>query len=119
VAVLSAEELASLHAAAAAAGLAALVEVHDELELEAALAVGAELIGINNRDLTTLEVDTNRTFALRPRIPSGKVVVAESGFSSREQLGRLAAAGVDAVLIGEALMRAPDLEAATQALTGL
>jgi indole-3-glycerol phosphate synthase len=119
VAVLSAEELASLHAAAAAAGLAALVEVHDERELEAALAVGAELIGINNRDLTTLEVDTNRTFALRPRVPSAKVVVAESGFSSREELERLSAAGVDAVLIGEALMRAPDLEAATQALTGL
>jgi indole-3-glycerol phosphate synthase len=119
VAVLSAEELALLHAAAAAAGLAALVEVHDERELEAALAVGAELIGINNRDLTTLEVDTDRTFTLRPRVPSGKVVVAESGFSSREQLERLAAAGVDAVLIGEALMRAPNLEAATQALTGL
>jgi indole-3-glycerol phosphate synthase len=119
VAVLSAEELSSLHAAATAAGLAALVEVHDERELEAALAVGAGLIGINNRDLTTLEVDTGRTFALRPRVPDGKVVVAESGFSSREQLQRLAAAGVDAVLIGEALMRAPDLEAATQALTGL
>ncbi len=117
VAALTREKLAELHAEAVDAGLGVLVEVHDEAELEVALEAGAEVIGINNRDLTTLRVDIERTFRLMARIPSGKVIVAESGFSSRPELDRLSAAGVDAVLIGEALMRAPDPEAAVRALT--
>ena len=96
-----------------------LVEVHDAAELEIAAAIGAGIIGINNRDLTTLEVDTERTFALLPAIPEGALVVAESGFRTRAELERLDAAGVDAVLVGEALMRAPDIEAACRALTGV
>jgi indole-3-glycerol phosphate synthase len=116
VAALSDTQLAELHALARGLGLAALVEVHDEPELARALEAGAELIGINNRDLVTLEVDIGRTFELRERVPNGVKVVAESGFSEPGQLDRLEAAGVDAVLIGEALMRSPDVEAACRAL---
>ena len=93
--------------------------MHDEPELHRAIALGATIIGVNNRDLTTLQVDTNRTFELRSRIPDRTVVVAESGFSTPAQLAKLADAGVDAVLIGEALMRSPDLEAACRALTAV
>jgi indole-3-glycerol phosphate synthase len=117
VAALSDVELSQLHEEARALGLAALVEVHDPDELDRALAAGARLIGINNRDLTTLEVDIDRTFELRERVPAGMPVVAESGFSRRGQLDALEAAGVDAVLIGEALMRSPDIEAAVRGLT--
>jgi len=116
VAALSDAALRELHARADALGLAALVEVHDERELDRALAAGARVIGVNNRDLRTLEVDTSRTFALRARIPAEVVMVAESGFSRPEELRQLEAAGVDAVLIGEALMRSPNLEAAVRAL---
>jgi indole-3-glycerol phosphate synthase len=117
VAALAPDELARLYAQARALGLAALVEVHDERELEAALALEPQVIGINNRDLTTLRVELETTFALAPRIPAGTAVVAESGFRSRGELERLAGAGIDAVLIGEALMRSPDLEAAVRELT--
>ncbi len=117
VAALTPEELTRLHEDAQTLGLAALVEVHDERELELAHTAGAQLVGINNRDLTTLEVDTGRTFDLLPRIPSGVTVVAESGFSARVELDELEQAGVDAVLVGEALMRSPDIEAAARALT--
>ncbi|MBV8430689.1 MAG: indole-3-glycerol phosphate synthase TrpC [Solirubrobacterales bacterium] len=114
VAALEDAELAELHALAAELGLAALVEVHDQPELERALAVGPRLIGINNRDLTTLQVDLRRTFELRTAIPDGVTVVAESGFSQPEQLRDLR---VDAVLVGESLMRADDIESAARALT--
>ena len=117
VAALTPGQLAELHSLAAELGLAALVEVHDQRELEAAAEVGAQLIGINNRDLTTLEVHTRRTFELAPQAPDGATLIAESGYSRREQLDELAGAGVDAVLIGEALMRSPDIEAACRALT--
>jgi len=117
VAALEADELARLHRLAGELGLARLVEVHDGLELERALDVGAQLVGINNRDLTTLEVDTRRTFELLGRVPEGVTVVAESGYGERDQLEELQAAGVDAVLIGEALMRSADVEAAVRALT--
>jgi indole-3-glycerol phosphate synthase len=117
VAALSADELHELHELAGALGLAALVEVHDERELETASGAGAKLVGINNRDLTTLEVDTSHTFELLGLVPDGVTVVAESGFSSRAELDELERSGVDAVLIGEALMRAPDIEAASRALT--
>jgi indole-3-glycerol phosphate synthase len=118
VAALDQRALVSLHDLARGLGLAALVEVHDRDELARAADAGAELIGINNRDLTTLSVDTRRTFELLPLVPDGAVVVSESGFGRREQLEELVGAGVDAVLIGEALMRAPDIEAACRALTG-
>jgi indole-3-glycerol phosphate synthase len=117
VAALDDQELATLKQLAAELGLATLVEVHDERELDRAVAAGAELIGINNRDLTTLEVDTRRTFELLDRVPEGATVVAESGFRERAQLDELEAAGVDGVLIGEALMRSSAIEPAVRALT--
>jgi indole-3-glycerol phosphate synthase len=117
VAALTERELGELHHQAAELGLAALVEVHDARELDAAAEVGAQLIGINNRDLTTLAVDTRTTFELLPEVPPGVTVVAESGLRERAELDALERAGVDAVLIGEALMRARDIEAACQALT--
>jgi indole-3-glycerol phosphate synthase len=119
VAALSGRALAELHALARELGLAALVEVHDREEVEAALAAGAEIIGINNRNLSTLAVDVRRTFELAPLLPSGKTTVAESGFTRPAELERLDGAGVDAVLIGEALMRAQDIEAACRELTGI
>ena len=93
-----------------------LVEVHDEHELERALDVDADLLGINNRDLTDFSVDIERTYELLSDVPAGKTVVSESGFSTREQLDDLERVGVDAVLVGETLMRAPDIEAACRAL---
>jgi indole-3-glycerol phosphate synthase len=117
VAALTPGELEALHAQALELGLAALIEVHDERELALAAELGAEVIGINNRDLTTLGVDPGRTFELLPRVPADTLVVAESGFSRREQLEALSEAGVDAVLIGEALMRSADIEFACLELT--
>jgi indole-3-glycerol phosphate synthase len=118
VAALAPADLERLHAEAVALGLGVLVEVHDRRELTVAAGIGAAVIGINNRDLTTLQVDTARTFELRDEVPSDAVVVSESGWRTRAALERLAAAGVDAVLIGEALMRAPDIESACRALAG-
>jgi indole-3-glycerol phosphate synthase len=118
VAALSVPQLELLYARAIELGLAVLVEVHDRTELEVAAALGAAVIGINNRDLTTLEVDTRRCLELAPRVPDGTLVVAESGFKTTDELQLLAGAGADAVLIGEALMRAPDIEAACRELAG-
>jgi indole-3-glycerol phosphate synthase len=121
VAALPERDLAALHDEARGLGLSVLVEVHDERELEVAMGLEPALLGINNRDLKTLDVDTRRTFELAPRIQSPTrpraLVVAESGFSRPEQLDELARAGIDGVLIGEALMRAPDVEVAVRALT--
>jgi indole-3-glycerol phosphate synthase len=117
VAALSLGVLASLHAQASDLGLSALVEVHDERELDVVLELGAAIIGINNRDLKTLTVDTRRTFELLPRAAGQALIVSESGFSRPEQLDELAEAGVDGVLVGEALMRSPDVEAACRVLT--
>jgi indole-3-glycerol phosphate synthase len=116
VAALTPHQLSALHSEAVGLGLSALVEVHDANELETALALGAGMIGINNRDLKTLEVDTAHTFELLPRVAGQALVVSESGFSRAEQLDKLARAGVDGVLIGEALMRSPDVEAACREL---
>jgi indole-3-glycerol phosphate synthase len=116
VAALTPDELRRLHAEATSLGLDALVEVHDRQDLEVAGAVGASLIGINNRNLSTLTVDVRNTLELLPHIPTGAAVVAESGFNRPEQLEQLARHGVDAVLIGEALMRAHDIEGACRAL---
>ena len=115
-AALEAAELARLHARAKALGLAALVEVHDEAELEAALAVDARLIGINNRDLSTFETDLTVTERLTPRVPEGVVVVAESGILTRGDMTRLAAAGAHAFLVGESLMREEDMADALRRL---
>ena len=117
VAALSPRELSALHSEAIGLGLSALVEVHDEHEMDVAIEVGAEIIGINNRDLKTLEVDTRRTFELLSHVAGHALTVSESGFSRPEQLDELAEAGVDGVLIGEALMRSADVEAAARALT--
>ncbi|ADB51275.1 indole-3-glycerol phosphate synthase TrpC [Conexibacter woesei] len=120
VAALEPRELARLHAEALALDLDVLVEVHDEPELEIALErVDADVIGINNRDLTDFTVDVQRTFELLADIPAGKTVVSESGISTRDQLDELERVGVDAVLVGEALMRADDVEAACRELTRL
>jgi indole-3-glycerol phosphate synthase len=119
VAALEIEQLAELVELAGLLELGALVEAHSEAEVGSAVEAGATIIGINNRDLATLAVDVETTFRLRPGIPDGVVTVAESGFTRRDELERLAAAGVDAVLVGEALMRAPEIEAACRELTGV
>jgi indole-3-glycerol phosphate synthase len=120
VAALDDDDLGVLHREALGLDLDVLVEVHDEDELERALAiVDADVIGINNRDLGDFSVDVERTYELLSDVPAGKTVVSESGFHSREQLDDLERVGVDAVLIGESLMRAVDIEAACRTLTGL
>ncbi len=118
VAALPASQLAALHEEARALDLDVLVEVHDESELETALEVDADVIGINNRNLGDFSVDVERTFSLLSDVPAGKTVVSESGFRSREELEALEQVGVDAVLVGESLMRAPDVEAACLELAG-
>lgn len=119
VAALNDDELALLNARAEGLGLDVLVEVHDAAELSRALAVlDPELIGINNRDLRDFSVDTSRTEALMADIPAGKTVVSESGIRTRDEVERLEMAGVDAVLVGESLMRAPDPGEALAGLLG-
>jgi indole-3-glycerol phosphate synthase len=117
VGAMSERELAELHREAHALDLDAIVEIHDEDELERALEVDADVLGINNRNLEDFSVDIQRTFDLLADVPAGKVVVSESGIHSREQIDELEQVGVDAVLIGETLMRAPDPEAAVRELT--
>ncbi|MFZ1994635.1 MAG: indole-3-glycerol phosphate synthase TrpC, partial [Solirubrobacteraceae bacterium] len=116
VAALPPRDLERLHAEAVAAGLEVLVEAHNAAELAVAREIGASVIGINNRDLTTLAVETERTFELLDAMPPGAVVVSESGWRTRADLDRLAGAGVDAVLVGEALMRSGDVEMACRTL---
>jgi indole-3-glycerol phosphate synthase len=96
-----------------------LVEVHEAEELQRALELDADVIGINNRNLDTGAVDVSTTYELMPDVPAGKTAVAESGISSRAELEELERVGVDAVLIGGALMSAADPEAKTRELTGL
>jgi indole-3-glycerol phosphate synthase len=117
-AALSDAELASCAALADRLGLAALVEVHDEEELARALAAGAALVGVNQRDLRTFEVDHERACAMAARIPAGVVAVAESGIRDAADAQRLAEAGYDAVLVGETLMRAADRQAQLRQLVG-
>jgi indole-3-glycerol phosphate synthase len=118
VAALHPEDLRVLLREARALDLDALVEIHDEEELDTALEVDADLLGINNRDLTTFSVDLQRTFDLLADVPAGKMVVSESGIGAREQLEELERVGVDAVLVGTTLMRADDIEAACRELAG-
>ena len=118
VAALAEHELASLHELARELGLEALVEVHDGRELRVALGVGPALVGINNRDLRDFSVDVGRTARLMEEMPASVRVVSESGIGGPEQLADLAAIGVDAVLVGESLMRAADPSAALRELLG-
>ena len=107
---------AEIAASAAEWGLDALVEVHDEAELERALGLDARLVGINNRNLKTLNVDLATSERLAARLPTGVLAVSESGLSRPADLARMSAAGLDCFLVGEALMRQPDVAAATAAL---
>ncbi|MBA3810011.1 MAG: indole-3-glycerol phosphate synthase TrpC [Solirubrobacterales bacterium] len=118
LAALEGEELAELHAEAGRLGLDVLVEVHDREELTRAIELGAEIIGINNRDLRDFSVDVGRTESLMDAVPAGVIVVSESGIADAEQLRRLHQRGVQAVLVGETLMRAGDPEAALRKLRG-
>lgn len=107
---------AALHAEAARLGMDCLCEVHNETELERALALPARLIGVNNRNLKTLEIDMATTEALAPRVPADRVLVCESGIAGPADIARMRAAGARCFLVGEALMRQPDVEAAVRAL---
>ena len=118
VGTVSPRELDRLREEASALDLDALVEVHDQAELEVALELDVDVIGINNRNLEDFSVDVSRTFDLLADVPAGKTVVSESGIATREQIEELEAIGVDAVLVGEMLMRAPDPELAVRALAG-
>lgn len=106
VAALEDKQLARLHERALELGLEALVEVHDSEELSRAAAVGARIIGVNNRDLRDFSVDVRRTQELLSRVPAGALVVSESGIATRDQVAELGRQGVAAVLVGETLMRA-------------
>lgn len=118
VAALDQVELVAYRALAAELGLTALVEVHDEAEVERAIDAGAEVVGINQRDLVTFEVDTARAQRVAAAIPPGAVRVAESGIRDAADCRALEAAGFDAVLVGETLVRAPDPSAAVRAMRG-
>ena len=111
VAILALEQLKELLELSHGLGMKCLVEVHNEMELKVALESGAGIIGINNRDLSTFEVDLATTERLRPQIPHDRIVVSESGIKARSDMEKLEAWGVDAALIGEALMAAPDIAA--------
>jgi len=117
VAALKPERLGRLYEQARGLDLDVIVEVHQEKELESALEVDAEIIGINNRNLDDFSVDVQTTFELITDVPAGKTVVSESGIADRLTLEELERVGVDAVLIGEALMRAPDPGAKVRELT--
>jgi len=109
VAALDDGDLAMLYRLVRQLGMAALVEVHNKAELERALKIGPRLIGVNNRNLFTFEVNLETTARLRPFVPTGVVLVAESGVHTRDDVARLAAIGADAMLVGEALVRAADV----------
>ncbi len=116
LAAISFEQAFELTAAAFGWGLDVLVEVHDEAETEQAIALGANLIGINNRNLKTFETNLATTERLAPMIPSDRLVISESGIEKHDDLKRLEQAGVRAFLVGESLMRQADVTAATQLL---
>ncbi|MCJ7515449.1 MAG: indole-3-glycerol phosphate synthase TrpC [Dehalococcoidia bacterium] len=111
VAILKPEKLQELLKLSHELNMSCLVEVHNEAETEIALNSLAEIIGINNRDLNTFEVDTTTTARLRPLIPPDRIVVSESGIKERTDIEKLSRLGIDAVLIGESLMAAHDIAA--------
>jgi indole-3-glycerol phosphate synthase len=118
VGVLDDRALRELQALAARLSMQVVVEIHSEAELERALRADATIIGINNRDLTKMQTDRATTARLRPLIPTGRVVISESGIESRADVDELGRLGVDAVLVGEALLRAADPEAKVRELSG-
>jgi indole-3-glycerol phosphate synthase len=121
VAILSDAQLKQFHALATEGGLTALVEAHDDLELERALAAGAQVVGVNNRDLKTFKVDLGTTERLAEKIRgghSGKILVAESGIHDRADVERLEKCGAQAILVGESLMRHADIKAKAAELLG-
>lgn len=117
-ALLTDDELAEYVGIASELGMSCLVEAHDEREIARALAAGARVVGVNNRDLRTFEVDLDVSRRLRALVPPEVLFVSESGYASAADVARSAADGVDAVLVGEALMRAPDRAAALARLRG-
>jgi indole-3-glycerol phosphate synthase len=116
VAALSDDELSRFGALARGLGLAVLVEVHTEHELGRAIGAGADLIGVNQRDLTTFAVDDRLAARLREQMPDDVVTVAESGIRDERDVARLFAAGYDALLVGESLVTSPDPTAAVRQL---
>ncbi|HHT9130844.1 MAG TPA: indole-3-glycerol phosphate synthase TrpC, partial [Candidatus Brocadiaceae bacterium] len=118
-ALLSKEEIQRFLELARELGMDCLVEVHSELELEKVLQTSANIIGINNRDLATFKIDLETTLLLKPMIPSGKIVVSESGIKSREDIVKLIKKGVDAVLVGETLMKSTNISTKLHELLGL
>jgi indole-3-glycerol phosphate synthase len=119
VRILGDAELGSLVRLAADLGMAALVEAHDAVEVERGLAAGARILGINNRDLATFVTDLGTTLALLAGVPEDVAVVSESGVRTRDDVVRLAAAGVDAVLVGETLLRSADVAGTVAELSGV
>ena len=117
--VLTDDRLAALIARARGLGMAALVEFHDEANLPRVLDAGADLVGINNRDLSRFVTDLDLTFRLRDRIPADVILVSESGIKTRADVVRLEEAGVSAILVGESLMRSDDIGLAVERLLGL
>ena len=126
VAILSDDQLKKFHSLAAEAGLAVLVEVHDEAELEQALKIGAKLIGVNNRDLKTFKVDLATTEKIAAKIEDGRwkmakasrLLIAESGIHNRADVERLKKCGANAVLVGESLLRGGDIKSKIRELIG-
>ena len=118
VRILSDEELVEYRELAETLGMEALVETHNAEEVERALAADAKIIGVNNRDLATFEVDFRNTLELKKMIPGGKVLVSESGIHTREHVRALEAGGVDAILVGEAFVTSNDIAAKMGELMG-
>ena len=119
VAALSRVQLASLLAATREQGLAALVEVHDDREAGIAVDSGAQLVGVNHRDLRTFDIDLGLTQKLRAKIPKDRILVSESGIRGPADARRMREAGADAILVGEMLMRAPDPAECIRELTSV
>src|SRR5262249_7274119 len=119
VAALPVDELRSLYDRALELGLTPLVEVHDEPEAERAAELGAPLVGVNARNLKTLEVDAATFGKIAPLLPDGVVTVAESGITTPDDVRRFVGEGADVVLVGEALVRDGDPEGAVRAMTGV
>jgi indole-3-glycerol phosphate synthase len=117
--ILGTADLISLQKSAWDLGMSVLVELYDEMNLPRVLDAGANIIGINNRNLRTFVTDIDHTLELRGEIPQGIMVVSESGIQNRHDVQRLEAAGVSAILVGESLMRATDIGSAVQQLLGL
>ncbi len=117
--ILSPAELKRLHDAAWELGLQTLIELYDEENVDAVLATGTKLVGVNNRDLRTFVTDIRRTLELRKRIPADRLLVGESGITTPEEVRMLGAGGVKAILVGESLMRQSDITQATQTLLSI